>query len=118
MKLLSSLEEIIPLSDYKLLLSTLEKHNRIYNEVKVNNQIYTRDQLVSFIRINELCDLQKRVEAEIVSLEHEQYFVPQGCHSLDKPLLNIYKEKLLKGSENTYASRTKPNGLTSDVALP
>ena len=113
----SSLEEIIPLSDCKLLLNTLEKHNKKYNEVKLNNQIYTRDQLVSFIRIHELRDPQKRVETEIVWLEHEQYFVPQGCHRLDKSLLNIYKEKLLKGSDITYASRTESNMLTSDIAL-
>ena len=80
----TSLEEIIPLSDCKLLLSTLEKHNKKYSQIKVNNQIYTRDQHVSFIRIHELHDLQKRVEAEIVWLDHEQYFVPQGCHRLDK----------------------------------
>ena len=39
------------------------------------------------------------------------------CHRLDKSFLNIYKEKILKGSGNTYASRTAPNVLTSDITL-
>ena len=34
----NNLEENIPLSDCKLLLSTLEKHNKKYNEVKFTQE--------------------------------------------------------------------------------
>ena len=37
-----------------------------------------------------------------------------NCQWLDKPLLNIYEENLLNGSDNTCASKIAPNMLTSD----
>ena len=109
---LSSLEEIISLSDCKLLLISIRKYSKKFNAVIVKNQIYTTGHIVSFIRINELCDPQKRLKAEIVSLWHKQYFVTQGCHRLEKSSLNIYKAKFLNVLNNTCASRRAPTMLT------
>ena len=58
----------------------------------VKNQIYTTEQLVLFVKIHELCDLQKLVEAETFWLMHEQCFGPQVYYRLEKFLLNIYKK--------------------------
>ena len=108
----SSLEEITSLSDCKLLLISIRKYSKKFNAVIVKNQIYTTEHIVSFIRINKLCDPQKRLKAEIVSLWHKQYFVTQGCHRLERSSLNIYKAKFLNVLNNTCASRRAPTMLT------
>lgn len=51
---LKAIKDIMPLSDCKAMLETLKQYGKKYNTVQVNGKIFTKEDLIYFIRINEM----------------------------------------------------------------
>ena len=84
----------------------------------MNDQIFTKENIKSFLKIHELIDIKKSVEIETRWLDQDFYNIPQRCKKLDEKKLMVYKEKLLLNADGICVDKTIPNVLTSDLALP
>ena len=71
--ILKEVKEIIPLSDCKAILETLEQYSNKYNAVKINDQLFTKEYIKSFLEIHELIDIKKSVEIETRWLDEDFY---------------------------------------------
>ena len=115
--ILKQVKEIIPLSDCKVILKTLEQYSNKYNAVKINDQVFTKEYIKSLLKIHELIDIKKSVEIETRWLDQDFYNIPQRCKKLDEKKFMIYKEKLLLHADSICVDKAIPNLLTSDLAL-
>ena len=64
--ILKEVKEIIPLWDCKGILKTVEQYSNKYNAVKINDQVFTKENIKSLLKIHELIDIKKSVEIETV----------------------------------------------------
>ena len=115
--ILKEVKEIIPFSDCKAILKTLEQCSNKYNAVKINDQVFTKENIKSFLKIHELIDIKKSVEIETRWLDQDFYNIPQRCKKLDEKKFMVYKEKLLLNADTICVDKAIPNVLTSDLAL-
>ena len=85
--------------------------------MKINDQVFTKENIKSFLKIHELIDIKKSVEIETRWLDQDFYNIPQRCKKLDEKKFMVYKEKPLLNAGIICVDKTIPNVLTSDLAL-
>ena len=81
---LKAIKDFLPLSDCKAMLETLKQYEKLYNTVQVNGKIFTKEDLTSFIKIHEMINLKRNVEAEICWFDQTECNIPQKCEQLDQ----------------------------------
>ena len=104
--ILKEVKEIIPLSDCKAILETLEQYSNKYNAVKINGQLFTKEYIKSFLEIHELIDIKKSVEIETRWLDQDFYNILQRCKKLYEKKFMIYKKKLLLNTVSICVDKT------------
>ena len=116
-RFLDNCSSVPPLHTCKLIQHAFKNHNDTSNIVKVNGKILYPNDLKSCIRIHELIKLKHKVDSEIIWLNENNYNIPPGCKIVDQEKLDLFKNSLLMGNENTCVEKGTPTVLTSDIAL-
>ena len=99
------------------MLETLEQYSNKCNTVKINDQVFTKENIKSFLKTHELVDIEKSVEIKTLWLDQDFYNIPQRYKKLDEKKFMVYKEKLLLNADSICVDKTIPDILTSDLAL-
>lgn len=79
------------------MLETLKQCDKKYNTVQVNGKIPMKEDLTSFIKIIEMINLKKNVEASVCLFDQNECNISQRCEQLDQKKLNSFKKYLLIG---------------------
>ena len=107
---------IIPLSDCRVMLATLEKYKPKFNAVKVDTQIYAKEQLFTISKVHQLLEVKKKVE-EVIWINNYSYTVPLECSRIGQGTLSKFMEILSNTFNDTCVSKTFPSLLTCDICL-
>lgn len=79
------------------MLETLKQFDKKYNTVQVNGKIPMKEDLTSFIKIIEMINLKRNVEASVCLFDQNEFNISQRCEQLDQKKLNSFKKYLLIG---------------------
>ena len=77
LQILKEIKKLIPPSDCKAILKILEQYSNKYNAVKMNDQVFPKENIKSFVKIHELIDIMKSVKIETRWLDQDFYNIPQ-----------------------------------------
>ena len=79
------------------MLETLKQCDKKYNTVQVNGKIPMKEDLTSFIKIIEMINLKRNVEASVCLFDQNECNISQRFEQLDQKKLNSFKKYLLIG---------------------
>ena len=79
------------------MLETLKQCDKKYNTVQVNGKIPMKEDLISFIKIIEMINLKRNVEASVRLFDQNECNISQRFEQLDQKKLNSFKKYLLIG---------------------
>lgn len=79
------------------MLETLKQCDKKYNTVQVNGKIPMKEDLTSFIKIIEMINLKRNVEASVCLFDQNECNISQRCEQLHQKKLNSFKKYLLIG---------------------
>ena len=97
---------IMPLSDCRVLLATLEKYKSSFNAAKVDTKIYGKEQLCTISKVHQLLDVKKKVEEEVIWINNYSHTVPLKCHRINQETLSKFMHILSNGFNDTCVSKT------------
>ena len=99
---------IVPLSDFRVKLAKLVKYKPKVNAVKVDTQIYSKEQLCTISKVHKLLEVKKKVEEEVIWINNYSCTVALECNKV---------AWFCDGFNDTCVSKAFPSLLTCDICL-
>ena len=99
------------------MLATLEKCKPKFNAVKVDTQVYAKEQLFTISKLYQLPEVKKKVEEEIIWINNYSYRVPLECDRISQETLSEFVQILSNGYNNTCVNKVFSSLLTCGICL-